>query len=237
MNNFNFDEFIAPYRDDLFNSGKSRYHNYEYVIKKLVAKNKPLIIIETGTMWSGIDDNMGAFTLIFADLIKNWTGGKLITIDISEKSINNCKETTKDYSDVIDYVLSDSISYLKSMSDDEVNKVDYIYFDSYDLSVPDPAPSQLHHYRELDSVYYRLSDDAILSVDDNFMPGSWVEWHTYDSNGHIIEKKKYDIGDRMLGKGTLIDLFLLNEGWKRCDDFLHLDSVHLLTYEKPNPLL
>ena len=69
MTNFNFDEFIAPYREDLFNSGKSRYHNYEYVIKKLVAKNKPLIIIETGTMWSGIEDNMGAFTLVFADLI------------------------------------------------------------------------------------------------------------------------------------------------------------------------
>jgi predicted O-methyltransferase YrrM len=233
MTNFNFEEFIAPYKDDLFNSGKSRYHNYEYVIKKLVEKNKPLVIIETGTMWSGIEDNMGAFTLVFADLIKNWTGGKLITIDISEKSINNCKETTKDYADVIDYVLSDSVAYLKSMTDEEVKNVDYIYFDSYDLFIPDPTPSQLHHYRELDAVYSRLSDDIILSVDDNFLPNTWVEWHTYDKNtGDITDRTRYDVGNRILGKGTLIDLFLLQEGWKRYDDFLHIDTVHLLTYEK-----
>jgi predicted O-methyltransferase YrrM len=233
MTDFNFENFILPYKDAIIKNGISRYHNYEYIIKKLVAKNKPVTVIETGTMWSGIEDNMGAFTLVFADLIKNWTGGKLITIDISEKSINNCKETTKDYSDVIDYVLSDSVAYLKSMSDDDVKNVDYIYFDSYDLFVPDPAPSQLHHYRELDSVYSRLSDDVILSVDDNFMPESWVEWHTYDSNGQIMEKKKYDVGNRILGKGTLIDLFLLQEGWKRYDDFLYVDTVHLLTYERP----
>jgi predicted O-methyltransferase YrrM len=213
------------------NSGKSRYHNYEYVIKKLVAKNKPLVIVETGTMWSGIQDNMGAFTLVFADLIKNWTGGKLITIDISEKSINNCKETTKAYADVIDYVLSDSVSYLKGLSDDQVKDIDYIYFDSYDLYVPDPVPSQLHHYRELDAVYSRLSEDVIISVDDNFLPNTWVEWNTF-RDGVVIDKTRYTVGNRILGKGTLIDLFLLQEGWKRYDDFLHVDTVHLLTYEK-----
>lgn len=232
MTDFNFDDFIEPYKDAIIKNGVSRYHNYEYIIKKLVAKNKPITVIETGTMWSGIEDNMGAFTLVFADLIKNWTGGKLITIDISEKSINNCKETTKDYSDVIDYILSDSVSYLKSMSNEQVHEIDFIYFDSYDLFVPDPAPSQLHHYRELDAVYSRLSDNIILSVDDNFLPGSWVEWHTFNNDGLIIEKKKYDIGNRILGKGTLIDLFLLQEGWKRYDDFLNVDSVHILTYEK-----
>jgi hypothetical protein len=233
MSNFNFDDFIEPYKDAIIKTGKSRYHNYEYVIKKLVAKNKPLIIIETGTMWSGIQDNMGAFTLVFADLIKNWTGGKLITIDISNKSLNNCKETTKAYADVIDYVHSDSVTYLKSMSDEDVKNVDFIYFDSYDLFVPDPAPSQLHHYRELDSVYSRLSDDVILSVDDNFLPNSWVEWETYDKDtGEVIDRTRYDIGNRILGKGTLIDLFLLQEGWKRYDDFLHIDTVHLLTYER-----
>jgi predicted O-methyltransferase YrrM len=232
MNNFNFDEFIAPYKEAIINSGKSRYHNYEYVIRNLVEKNKPLVIVETGTMWSGMEDNMGAFTLVFADLIKNHTGGKLITIDISERSINNCKETTKEYADVIEYILSDSVSYLKSMTDDEVKEIDYIYFDSYDLFVPDPAPSQLHHYRELDAVYSRLSDDIIISVDDNFLPNTWVEWLSYDNDGNVINRTRYDVGGRILGKGTLIDLFLLQEGWKRYDDFLHIDTVHLLTYER-----
>jgi hypothetical protein len=232
MKDFNFEEFIAPYKEALLNSGKSRYYNYEYVIKKLVAKNKPLRIVETGTMWSGLEDNMGAFTLVFADLIKNWTGGRIATVDISEKSINNCIETTKEFADVIDYVLSDSVSYLESLSDSEVSEIDYIYFDSYDLFVPDPIPSQLHHYRELAAVYKRLSKEVILSVDDNFLPYTWVEWNTYNENGEIIDRTRYDVGSRMLGKGTLIDCFLLQEGWKRFDEYLPLDTVHLLTYER-----
>lgn len=230
--NFDFESFIEPYRKALLDSGKSRYHNYEYVIRKLVAKNKPLMIVETGTMWSGLDDNMGAFTLVFADLIKNWTGGRLITIDISEKSISNCKNTTKEFADVIEYVTSDSVSYLESMSDLEVASIDYVYFDSYDLFVPDPIPSQLHHYRELAAVYRRLAKDVIVSVDDNFLPNTWVEWNTYNEVGETVDTTRYDIGRRLLGKGTLIDCFLLQEGWTRLDEFLSLDTVHMLTYER-----
>ena len=231
MKEFNFEEFIDPYRVDLIKSGPSRYYNYEYVIKKLVAKNKPLVIVETGTMHSNLEDNQGAFTLVFADLIKNWTGGRLITIDISEKSIENCKKTTKDFAEIIEYVTSDSVSYLESLTDEEVAAIDYIYFDSYDLWLPDPTPSQLHHYRELAAVYKRLSHDVILSVDDNFLPGSWVEWIAYNSNGEPYSTR-CDIGTRIIGKGTLIDFFLLQEGWNRYDDFLHVSTVHMLTYEK-----
>ena len=229
---FNFETFIAPYKETLIRSGVSRYKNYEYVINKLVAKKKPLKIVETGTMWSDLEDNMGAFTLVFADLVKNWTGGSVTTIDISEKSLNNCKHTTIDFADVINYVLSDSVSYLESLSDDEVSEIDYLYLDSYDLFIPDPIPSQLHHYRELAAVYKRLSDDTIISVDDNYLPNTWVTWNTFNDAGETINTTRYDIGSRIMGKGTLVDCFLLEQGWKRADNFLHLDTVHMLTYEK-----
>jgi len=229
---FNFETFIAPYRESLMKSGISRYKNYEYVINKLVAKKKPLNIVETGTMWSSFEDNMGAFTLVFADLIKNWTGGSLTTIDISEKSILNCKETTKEFADVINYVLQDSVSYLESLNDDAVRAIDYFYFDSYDLNIPDPVPSQLHHYRELAAVYKRLSDGVIISVDDNYMPNTWVVWNTYNHLGETIDSTRYDVSNRLLGKGTLIDCFLQQENWKRVDDFLPLDTVQMLTYER-----
>lgn len=230
---FIFEEFIAPYKEALMKTGISRYYNYEYVINKLVAKQKPLYIVETGTMWSNLSDNMGAFTLVFSDLIQNWTGGKLYTIDISEKSINSCRETTKKFSQSIEYIVSDSVSFLESLSDDEVRQLDYVYFDSYDLFVPDPVPSQLHHYRELSAIYKRLSPDVILSVDDNYLPGTWIEWHTYDPNGEIIDRTRYTATNRMIGKGTLIDCFLLQEGWKRVDDFIkHAEyDTHMLTYE------
>ena len=181
-------------------------------------------------MWINLEQNMGAFTYIFGDLIKNHTGGKLITIDISEKNINSCKEYTKEFLDVIEYVTSDSVTYLESLSDKNVQNIDFFYFDSYDLAIPDPIPSQLHHYRELAAVYKRLKPDVYLAVDDNFLPGNWVEWWTKDNEGNIVNKTKYDVGIyRILGKGTLIDHFLLTNGWKRIND--NLPSC-LLGYER-----
>jgi hypothetical protein len=183
-------------------------------------------------MWSKLEDNMGAFTLVFGDLISNWTGGKLITIDISEKNIEKCKEVTKEFSNSIEYIISDSINYLESLDDNVVNKIDLLYLDSYDFSVPDPMPSQLHHFRELNAVYKRLPESVNIAVDDNFLPNCWVEWHTYNTDGSVATRKRYETGSRIFGKGTLVDYFLLNEGWTRKDDWLHIDTYHLLSYEK-----
>jgi predicted O-methyltransferase YrrM len=232
MNTFNLETFLAPYKLSLEKSGISRLKYYEYVIEKLVALNRPINVIETGTMWSSVEGNMGAFTYIFGDLIKNHTGGKLITIDISEGSINNCKETTKEFSEVIEYITSDSVTYLESLSDEEVQKIDFIYFDSFDLSIPDPIPSQLHHYRELAAVYKRLRHDVYLAVDDNYLPGHFVEW-IYFNNGEETHREFFDTGNyRILGKGTLVDHFLLSSGWKRKEDFFYLGGNQLIGYER-----
>ena len=239
MNNkpFNLEEFFAPYKQLLEDTGVARLKYYEYVIEKLVNLNRPITIVETGTMWSSIEGNMGAFTYVFGDLIKNHTGGKLITIDISEEAINNCKETTKELAEVIEYVTSDSITYFESLSDEEVQQIDFLYFDSFDLSVPDPIPSQLHHYRELAAVYKRLRHDVYLAVDDNFLPGGWIEWWGFADDGskNVVSKTRYDVGPfRVLGKGTLIDCFLLSNGWRRNDELLNLGHHHsyILGYER-----
>jgi len=64
---FDFNQFFAPYAEAIKKSGLSRYRFYRYVIPKLVARNRPLHIIETGAMHSiasDLSDNTGAFTLI-----------------------------------------------------------------------------------------------------------------------------------------------------------------------------
>lgn len=235
MKPFNLQEFLAPYQEMLEKSGLIRLKYYEYVIDKLVKLNRPIIVVETGTMWAPISENMGAFTYIFADLIKNHTGGKLITIDISETSIQNCKESTKEFADVIEYITSDSVTYLESLSDEQVQQFDFIYFDSFDLSVPDPVPSQLHHYRELAAVYKRLNPDVVLAVDDNFLPNTNIEWITYLGNGETSSKLYQSTQYRILGKGTLIDHFLTTNGWIRRDDWIHYGHEHsyLFGYERP----
>lgn len=232
---FNLEEFLLPYKELLETSGITRLKYYEYIIEKLVSLNRPITIVETGTMWVDLNINMGAFTYVFGDLIKNHTGGKLITIDISEQNINKCKEHTKEFSDVIQYVVSDSVSYLESLSDEEVQQFDLIYFDSYDLSIPDPVPSQLHHYRELAAVYKRLRQDVYLAVDDNFLPNSWIRWDTMDKEGNVINETRFDVGPyRVLGKGTLIDCFLKEQGWILTPDLSYLGAGHsyVLSYER-----
>ena len=148
------DQFLLPYKEVLEYSGLHRQNYYKHIINKLVNLNRPIIIVETGTMWTSLQDNMGAFTYIFGDLIKNHTGGKLITIDISEKNINLCKEYTKEFSDVIKYVISDSVEYLASLPTDIVSNIDFLYLDSWDLDMLNPLPSQIHHLRELSAVYH-----------------------------------------------------------------------------------
>lgn len=208
-NNFNFDEFIKPY-DIYVPVGDSRRNFYEYATKFLVSLNRPILIVETGAMW----DAQGAFTLVFADLIKNWTGGKIITIDISENHLNLAKENTIKYSDVIEYILSDSVEYLSSMSSDISNKIDLLYLDSFDLTIPDPMPSEIHHLRELLAVYPNINHQNILiGVDDNLMPNNWIEWGYYGA-----ERQVYHATDRIIGKGTLVDRFLRDNGWIRFND-------------------
>lgn len=208
-----------------------RYLFFSYIIEKLIKLNKPLNIIETGCMWSDIKHNQGAFTLIFSDLIKNYTGGSLTTIDISENAINKCKITTKEHADVIKYIISDSVKYLQTLTDDEIKNVDLFYLDSYDLNLLDPIPSQLHHYRELSSIYDNLSDDVIIVVDDNFKPPCWVEWKTVN-NGESVSKILNFEGNRIIGKGTLIDCFLLQEGWVRFEDDRNTGVKHMLAYQR-----
>jgi hypothetical protein len=58
------------------------------------------------------------------------------------------------------------------------------------------------------------------------------ECHTYNTDGSVSTRKRYETGSIIFGKGTLVDYFLLNEGWTRKDDWLHTDTYHLLSYEK-----
>jgi len=227
-------KFIKKHEKSLNYSGGGRKQHFQLIIEKLVALNKPLTIIETGTLWAPLDTPMGGFTYIFGDLIKNYTGGKLITIDINSKHIENAKQSTKEFQDVIEYVTSDSVKHLESMNDNEIEEVDLFYFDSYDFSSSDPIPSQLHHFRELSAVYKRLSKNVILSVDDNLPPGCWMDEIISGGNGKILSKKIFHgtPPNRWFGKGTLIDCFLTSEGWERINTY-DKPSMQVLTYILP----
>ena len=159
MNNFNFEKFIEPYNERLEWSGKSRLLYYEYVINKLVNLNRPILIVETGTMWSKLEDNMGAFTLVFGDLISNWTGGKLITIDISEENIEKCREVTKDFSNSIEYIVSDSVKYLELLDDETVKDINK--FVQNIAKTYDTAPVRIKEFRKIFDPYFKILQKGV----------------------------------------------------------------------------
>lgn len=210
--------------DNIEYGGNNKIEYYNYIIPKLLSKNKPIFIIETGSMHGEVQ---GSFTMVLAHVIKNYTGGKLITIDISDDHLDKCKEYTKEYSDVIEYVNSDSIAYLDSLSNDDIRNIDLFYFDSFDLFLPKPILSQEHHLKELQSVYDRLADDVILSIDDNYLPNTTVECIWSDGRIEFFRSKGY-----ILGKGTLVNDFLLARNWIRNEELEVFPKNNTFVYEK-----
>ena len=231
---FNFESFFSKYRKEIERTGLSRVRFYEYIIPKLVSKNKPLYILETGTMWEPFERNTGAFTLVMADLIKNFTGGKIFTVDISQENINKCKKNTEGLHEAIEFVLSDSIEYIKNSSDDFIKSLDLVYLDSYDFSLLEPHNSAQHHLEELNALYDRINSDCGIGIDDNFLPGCWVDWNWFNPDGSIVRTQRIDVVDSVKGKGQYCDKKLIKEGWKRFFEFDQGSGSNVFYYEKIN---
>ena len=229
---FDYQKFIEKYSCRWNPSTqRSKFQFFEKVINHLVSLDRPVRVIETGAMWTKLEDDAGAFTAIIADLIHNHTGGLLTTIDISPKAIESCKANTKKYAINMAYVTSDSVDWLKRMPAQEIKEIDLLFLDSYDLHVPDPDPSAIHHFRELLAVYDNLRDDVIVGVDDNFMPGTTVYWNWIDSNGNIMSTTEIPVNDNVVGKGRLIDRFLQEQKWNRFTN-VYVGESNMFLFER-----
>ena len=195
--------------------GESRLKFINKVYSHLALLNRPINILETGCGHSPTTKTCASMTYIFAKILKNLKGGSLLTVDINEDHLNKCKEITKDFSDVIDYKLGDSINILRSLSADFVKSLDLIILDSYDLFLFDPDPCAIHHLQELLSLYTKLNKNCLIAIDDNYMPGSWVQWNWDDGRSEMFETK-----DKLIGKGMYCDNFLIKNDWIRDDSII-----------------
>jgi hypothetical protein len=228
---FDYEKFIEKYtRHWNTSTQKSKIEFYEKFIKTLVSKNRPVWVIETGTMHTTLEQNAGSFTCIIADLLQNHIGGKLTTVDISSDAIEKCKKNTLEYSSVIEYITSDSVKYLKSLGT-SVSSIDALFLDSYDLYVPDPELSEIHHLRELLAVYDFLNEEVMIGVDDNFIPGTEIYWNWMDDEGNVLSSQTFDTGNKVIGKGKLIDRFLLSEDWQKFEN-LHIGENNNFLFQK-----
>ncbi len=112
-------------------------------------------------------------------------GAEVFSVDISAVNLACAKEAVEAYvpEGNVHYICEDSVAYLTAFG----QGIDFLYLDSYDYELDNPAPSQKHHLKEIEAAYPFLKDRAIVMIDDCDLPGG--------------------------GKGGLVIDFLLERGW------------------------
>lgn len=161
-----------------------RYATMAYVLK-LLKEREAKTLVETGTAREGtrLCHGDGCSTLIWGHWAKQ-NDAILYSVDINPDSIQKSWEASFNYHDNIEFVCSDSISFLANFS----MPIDYLYLDSFDYDPSNPCPSQEHHLKEIIAAYPWLTKQSIVMVDDCDLPGG--------------------------GKCRLVVDYLLEKGWK-----------------------
>jgi len=193
----------------------SRYLTFKKALE-ILFRNQGKIICETGTQRQEDDWGAGMSTTIFGKYC-SLNGAKIYTVDNNARNMFTSKALTEEFKDNIEYVLSDSVEFLGNFDRKidllYLDSFDYPYgtiLDYYggreDLEVAekmargateeeilsrfgkDLAPCQEHQLNELKAAYDKLSDNAIILLDDALLPAQ--------------------------GKVRLSKRFLQEEGWQ-----------------------
>jgi hypothetical protein len=160
-------------------------------------KPQDAFIVETGTtrgtLGGGVEGD-GWATILFGWYSQKYNG-KAWTIDIVEEAINQCKEITKDYSDVIDYHVGDSSKIIGTIN----QHIDLLYLDSAN----DPQITM----NELMAAESHISDKTIIYMDDTSLKqkrpggvckGILAHKYLFDKGWRIV----MDNGDQIIMKYT-----------------------------------
>jgi hypothetical protein len=129
--------------------------------------DKPIIMLETGTTrGKNINDinGGGGSTIVFGKWCE-LTNSKLITVDINSESINDCKNSTKQFSNHIEYIEQDSVAYLRNFE----KPVDFLYLDSMDTSDYNKniiEEACRHQLKEIQNIIFNLHENSLILLDD-----------------------------------------------------------------------
>ncbi|MBS0604823.1 MAG: class I SAM-dependent methyltransferase [Verrucomicrobia bacterium] len=175
--------FASDYLSGRIYVSDKRFSTYK-VCLELIEHRGAKTLVETGTARNGTKNCVGdgCSTVIFADWAKDH-GAALFSVDINPQAINESREAVKRVNPNVQFATQDSIQFLKDFN----RPIDFLYLDSYDFELDNPAPSQLHHLNEIKAAYPFLHKDSIIMIDDCDLPHG--------------------------GKGKLAIEFLTSQGW------------------------
>lgn len=157
---FKEDWFYQKYADKL----KERFWTFKIALN-LFLQREGKLIVETGTLRNKDEWEDGQSTLIFGEFCRKY-GKHLITVDNNKEAIKVSKRETWKFAEHITYIIDDSHRFLGNLD----KKIDLLYLDSFDTDPDDEGTtyqSQLHQLLELKLAFPKLSDKAIILLDDN----------------------------------------------------------------------
>jgi len=128
----------------------------------------------------------GGSTLMMSDFCRNF-GGHIWTCDIDPEGMENCRRHTRDYGDLITYVVDDSLSFLESYP----NQIDFLYLDSLGGAGQEAEEAAaLHQLEEFKRAEDKLHENSIILVDDTLTLEGQIQRTAkgFYSVPHMMEK-------------------------------------------------
>ncbi len=142
-----------------------RYNSFKFALTEAYRRGLKTLV-ETGCargkikflFFSKKNWKDGMSTMIFSDYVK-YVNGSLTTCDIELRNINNAKKFVKENSEFVNFVVDDSLNFLRSFK----KKIDFLYLDSLDGQYNEASTHQLE---EIKIAKDKLSRNSLILLDD-----------------------------------------------------------------------
>jgi predicted O-methyltransferase YrrM len=168
------------------------YHTIYNSLLELIKLNKnSYTIIETGCA-----AKHGTKSTLLWDSFVNKFGGKVISVDLNKKTVENTKKIVSNRTKI---VCSDSLKLLPNLDE----PIDFLYLDSYDVNFLNPKLSAEHHLKEFNSVKHLLHSGSIVLIDDTPISPEWLD---DGKNSKLYNELKNNFNPNLVGKGSLVNI-------------------------------
>lgn len=172
-----------------FHQLSGRYITQKIALTLLNQISTTPFILETGTTRMENDWGAGMSTLLFGRYVSQY-GGKVATVDISERNMEVCRKVTAAHANHITYVVMDSLQYLSTVTE----KVDLLYLDSMDCPIEgDASTAQEHNLQEFLIAEKLLNERAVIMIDDVSFANGGKAKKTHDlmmDRGYLLIAKE-----------------------------------------------
>jgi hypothetical protein len=161
MNKIFFDRFYNEFYPNL----GPRKNSFEKAFKYLEQKNQSkYLIVETGTTRADNLEGEGNSTILFDFYINSAKTGTLYSIDNYPEACEYARSVTSFKTNI---VLNDSVAFLANFPN--IEDIDLLYLDSFDINPLVFHEPQLHALKELTAVYAKLKPGCLIVIDDNII--------------------------------------------------------------------